>query len=37
MDPPNIFPYKAPQMRKVFAAFAAMLNRRARHVREKAA
>jgi hypothetical protein len=37
MDPPNVFPYKAPQMRKVFAAFAAMLNRRARYVREKAA
>jgi hypothetical protein len=37
MDPPNIFPYKAPQMRKVFNAFAAMLNRRARCVREKAA
>jgi hypothetical protein len=37
MDPPNVFPYKAPQMRKVFDAFAAMLNRRARHVREKAA
>jgi hypothetical protein len=37
MDPPNVFPYKAPQMRKVFDAFAAMLNRRARSVREKAA
>ena len=37
MDPPNIFPYKAPQMRKIFHAFAAMLNRRARPVREKAA
>jgi glutathione synthase/RimK-type ligase-like ATP-grasp enzyme len=29
MDPPDLFPYKAPQMRKVFAAFAAMLKRRA--------
>ena len=25
MDPPDLFPYKAPQMRKVFDAFAAML------------
>jgi hypothetical protein len=25
MDPPTLFPYKAPQMRKVFAAFEAML------------
>jgi hypothetical protein len=30
MDPPDIFPYKLPQMRKVFDAFAAMLDRRAR-------
>jgi glutathione synthase/RimK-type ligase-like ATP-grasp enzyme len=37
MDPPEIFPYKAPQMRNVFDAFAAMLERRARHAREKAA
>jgi glutathione synthase/RimK-type ligase-like ATP-grasp enzyme len=37
MDPPDIFPYKAPQMRKVFDAFAAMLDRRARHGRERAA
>jgi hypothetical protein len=37
MDPPDIFPYKAPQMRKVFAAFAAMLDRRARQGRERAA
>lgn len=29
MDPPGLFPYKGPQMRKVFAAFAAMLRRRA--------
>jgi hypothetical protein len=25
MDPPDLFPYKRPQMRKVFAAFSAML------------
>lgn len=37
MDPPEVFPYKAPQMRKVFEAFAAMLHRRAGHTREKAA
>jgi hypothetical protein len=37
MDPPDIFPYKAPQMRKVFDAFAAMLCRRARQDRERAA
>jgi hypothetical protein len=37
MDPPEIFPYKAPQMRKVFDAFAAMLERRARRAREQAA
>ncbi len=29
MDPPDLFPYKQPQMRKVFAAFGAMLRRRA--------
>jgi hypothetical protein len=29
MDPPDIFPYKAPQMRKVFEAFRALLRRRA--------
>ena len=29
MDSPELFPYKAPQMRKVFEAFAAMLYRRA--------
>jgi len=29
MDPPDLFPYKAPQMRKVFDAFRAMLKRRA--------
>jgi glutathione synthase/RimK-type ligase-like ATP-grasp enzyme len=29
MDSPSVFPYKAPQMHKVFAAFAAMLRERA--------
>jgi hypothetical protein len=29
MDPPDLFPYKAPQMRRVFRAFEAMLRRRA--------
>ena len=29
MDPPSIYPYKLPQMRKLFAAFADMLYRRA--------
>jgi hypothetical protein len=29
MDPPDLFPYKQPQMRRVFAAFGAMLRRRA--------
>jgi hypothetical protein len=29
MDPPDLFPYKPPQMRKVFAAFEAMLRRHA--------
>ena len=29
MDPPDLFPYKQPQMHKVFAAFDAMLRRRA--------
>jgi hypothetical protein len=37
MDPPDIFPYKRPQMRKVFDAFAAMLHRRAGNIREEAA
>jgi glutathione synthase/RimK-type ligase-like ATP-grasp enzyme len=37
MDPPGIFPYKAPQMKKVFDAFAAMLDRRARLGQEQAA
>jgi len=29
MDPPALFPYKPPQMRRVFAAFDAMLRRSA--------
>jgi hypothetical protein len=37
MDSPELFPYKAPQMRRVFEAFAAMLYRRARNGREHAA
>jgi hypothetical protein len=37
MDPPAIFPYKAPQMRKIFNAFAAMIERRAQQGRERAA
>jgi hypothetical protein len=37
MDPPDIFPYKVPQMRKVFDAFAAMLGRRAGRSAEAAA
>jgi hypothetical protein len=37
MDPPDVFPYKAPQMRRIFDAFAAMLERRARSGREYAA
>lgn len=37
MDRPDIFPYKAPQMRKVFDAFAAMLVRRAGRESEAAA
>jgi hypothetical protein len=37
MDPPTVFPYKPPQMRKIFDAFAAMLERRVRQAREQAA
>jgi hypothetical protein len=37
MDSPQLFPYKPPQMRAIFAAFAAMLYRRARLAREQAA
>jgi hypothetical protein len=37
MDPVDIFPYKPPQMRKIFDAFAAMLARRAAAREERAA
>jgi hypothetical protein len=37
MDSPELFPYKPPQMRAIFEAFAAMLVRRARAGREHAA
>jgi hypothetical protein len=37
MDSPGVFPYKPPQMRAIFEAFAAMLVRRARAGREQAA
>ena len=37
MDPPSVFPYKPPQMRKIFEAFAAMLKRRVAMERERAA
>ena len=37
MDHADIFPYKAPQMQKVFSAFAAMLERRAAQAGEQAA
>jgi hypothetical protein len=37
MDSPGLFPYKPPQMRAIFEAFAAMLCRHARHGREQAA
>ena len=37
MDSPDVFPYKAPQMHKIFDAFAAMLYRRAESDRERAA
>jgi len=30
MDPPDLFPYKGPQMQKLFAAFRAMLKRKVR-------
>jgi hypothetical protein len=33
MDPADVFPYKAPQMKRVFAAFRAMLYRRLRGAR----
>jgi glutathione synthase/RimK-type ligase-like ATP-grasp enzyme len=37
MDSPEVFPYKPPQMRKIFHAFVAMLERRVRRGREQAA
>ena len=37
MDSPDVFPYKPPQMRRIFEAFAAMLYGRARLGRERAA
>jgi hypothetical protein len=37
MDSPEVFPYKPPQMRKIFEAFATMLQGRARRGREHAA
>jgi hypothetical protein len=37
MDSPEMFPYKGPQMRKIFEAFAGMLSRRAAGGRERAA
>jgi hypothetical protein len=37
MDSAALFPYKPPQMRKVFDAFVAMLEHRAEHVAERAA
>lgn len=37
MDPPDIFPYKPPQMRKIFAAFAEMIAKRAAARAEQAA
>ncbi len=37
MDSPELFPYKAPQMHKIFDAFAAMLIGRVREARERAA
>jgi hypothetical protein len=37
MDSPAVFPYKPPQMRRIFEAFAAMLYRRARGGQEHAA
>ncbi|MGB6954246.1 MAG: hypothetical protein WBE54_03250 [Bradyrhizobium sp.] len=37
MDPQDVFPYKVPQMRKVFEAFAAMLHRRSGRPCEAAA
>jgi hypothetical protein len=37
MDPVDLYPYKQPQMRRVFDAFVAMLDRRAAQPQERAA
>jgi hypothetical protein len=37
MDSPDLFPYKGPQMRKIFDAFAAMLSRSAQARPDRAA
>jgi glutathione synthase/RimK-type ligase-like ATP-grasp enzyme len=37
MDPVDVFPYKAPQMRKIFESFVAMLHRHAHGVQARAA
>jgi hypothetical protein len=37
MDPVDVFPYKAPQMRKVFDAFVTMLYKHARSSEARAA
>jgi glutathione synthase/RimK-type ligase-like ATP-grasp enzyme len=37
MDMPHVFPYKPPQMHKIFDAFVAMLTNRVRQARERAA
>jgi hypothetical protein len=37
MDPPDVYPYKVGQMRKLFAAFVAMMHRRAQIERTEAA
>jgi hypothetical protein len=37
MDPATVFPYKGPQMRRIFEAFAAMLERRVGRAGERAA
>jgi hypothetical protein len=37
MDPPGVFPYKPPQMRRIFDAFAAMIERRCQKDQECAA
>ena len=37
MDPPDIYPYKVPQMQKLFAAFVAMLHRRGKSGQAEAA